>query len=260
MDKGGENFISCCDSKINLWNLEKTGITYNVVEIPITKEEEDPELISSCQYNPTTSDVFIYSSNKGYVNLCDLRQSTSYPKYANQFKIPVNPAKKHFFTDFINNISHASFTKDGTHILSRDYVSTKIWDVRNSTTPLRTIQFCDYIEKKLCDLYDNERIFDKFVVKGSPCSNYFFTGGYNNSFHVMDVEMGSNTTIEGGFVHKRAKHAGVTRNYNGRKLPALPGTPNLNAMVQFGSWHPNENILAVGNKNCIMLFNHEKKL
>lgn len=235
---------------------------FNVVELKSDNLEELGEVVTHAEYHPKNSDMFLFSSSKGAVHVCDLRESTQFPRCAQKYEIYVDPAKKHFFTDIINSISYAVFTKDGNNIFSRDYIHTKVWDVRKSDKPIKAIQVTDYIEKKLCDLYDNERIFDKFELHGSPCSNYFFTGCYNGSYHVIDKEANSNTTMEASFNHKRAKPTGEIRYYGGKRLQPLVGAPALNVQkkVLCGAWHPKENLVAVANHNCIYLFNQEKKL
>jgi serine/threonine-protein phosphatase 2A regulatory subunit B len=55
-------------------------------------------------------------------------------------------------------------------LFSRDYISVHIWDVRNTKTPYRTFNVTDYLEKKLCEVYESETIFDKFDLQVSPDS------------------------------------------------------------------------------------------
>ena len=37
-----------------------------------------------------------------------------------------------------------------------------IWDVRNNKAPVRSFNVTEYLDKKLCEVYENEAIFDKF--------------------------------------------------------------------------------------------------
>lgn len=77
--------------------------------------------------------------------------------------ITEDPSKKHFFTDIINSVSRAKFSPtDDNYIFSRDYLSVHIWDVRNTSKPCRILNVTEYLEKKLCELYESENIFDKF--------------------------------------------------------------------------------------------------
>ena len=45
----------------------------------------------------------------------------------------------------------------------------------------------DYLEKKLCEVYESETIFDKFDLQISPDSNLILTGAYNSNAHVLDI-------------------------------------------------------------------------
>jgi serine/threonine-protein phosphatase 2A regulatory subunit B len=144
---------------------------------------------------------------------------------------------------------------------TRDYLSMKLWDIRNNSKHLKSIQINDYVEKKLCDLYENESVFDKFEVNASPCGNYLLTGSYNNNGHVIDIEGSKNGTIDAIFGNKRGKVAAKTREYKGKKLPSLgEGAPDLKKKCLLNAWHPFENIIAVANHNCIFVYNIEKQI
>lgn len=43
----------------------------------------------------------------------------------------------------------------------------KIWDPRMETKALRTIKFHDHLIPNLCDLYEDDSIFDKFTCAWS---------------------------------------------------------------------------------------------
>ena len=72
-----------------------------------------------------------------------------------------DPAQKSFFSEIISSISDIKFGGDGRYIIARDYLTLKIWDLHNNAKPLRTIRIHDYLRTKLCDLYENDCIFDK---------------------------------------------------------------------------------------------------
>ena len=54
------------------------------------------------------------------------------------------------------------------------------------TKPVSTVQIFEPLKTKLCELYENECIFDKFNVGTSFDSNFVVTGNFNNTFHVID--------------------------------------------------------------------------
>ena len=76
----------------------------------------------------------------------------------------------------------------------------------------------DYLEKKLCEVYESETIFDKFDMHLSPKSNLVVTGSYNSNVHVIDVEKNTNTTIDVKFMDKRGKNVGFVRPYKGKRV------------------------------------------
>ena len=89
-----------------------------------------------------------------------LRPLTSSPFLV--FEEEEDPSNRSFFSEIISSISDVKFSHDGRYILSRDYLSLKIWDINMERRPLKTIQIHDHLKGKLCDLYENDCIFDKF--------------------------------------------------------------------------------------------------
>lgn len=96
------------------------------------------------------------------------------------FEEEEDPSNKSFFSEIISSVSDVKFSRDGRYILSRDYLSLRIWDVNMEvrcgyygltgalltvnaqSRPLKTIPVHDHLRAKLCDLYENDCIFDKF--------------------------------------------------------------------------------------------------
>ena len=74
------------------------------------KIEELSEIITHIDYHPVRSDIFLYSSSKGYINVCDLRLSSQSDSFSTTFAIQDEPSRKHFFTDIINSVSRAKFS------------------------------------------------------------------------------------------------------------------------------------------------------
>ncbi len=69
-------------------------------------------------------------------------------------------------------------------------MAVHIWDVRNNKAPVRSFHVTDYLEKNLCEVYENETIFDKFDLQVSPDSTQILTGAYNSNAHVIDINTG----------------------------------------------------------------------
>ena len=56
------------------------------------------------------------------------------------FEEEEDPAQKSFFSEIIASISDVKFTTDGRYIVSRDYLTVKIWDMNMEAKPVKTIQ------------------------------------------------------------------------------------------------------------------------
>lgn len=75
-----------------------------------------------------------------------------------------DPSKKNFFTEIVASISDACFSKNGRYIFARDFLSVKVWDVNMTNKPVATVPIFEPLKSKLCELYENECIFDKFSI------------------------------------------------------------------------------------------------
>jgi len=210
-----------------------------------------------------------------------------------------DPSRKHFFTDIINSISRAKYApSNDNYIFSRDYLSVQIWDVRNNKSPVQIFNVTEYLDKKLCEVYESERIFDKFDLQISPDSKMVLTGSYHSHAHVIDLQKRINTTLDVKFMDKRGKNAGYPRPYKGKRLvgsvnlppqalravpgdsskgtsseadnksaeqnPSAPQTSNttpssdLSQRISMGTWHPKENTFAVAKHNSLFLFTEKR--
>ena len=78
------------------------------------------------------------------------------------FEEPEDPSNRSFFSEIISSISDVRFSHSGRYMISRDYLSVKVWDVLMDTKPVETFPVHEYLRSKLCSLYENDCIFDKF--------------------------------------------------------------------------------------------------
>ncbi len=100
------------------------------------------------------------------------------------FEQEEDPAARSFFSEIISSISDVRFSFDGRYILSRDYLTVKIWDVNMERQPVKTIPIHEHLLPRLCDTYENDSIFDKFEVVFSGDAKNVMTGSYNNNFMI----------------------------------------------------------------------------
>lgn len=115
---------------------------------------------------------------------------------SSDFEEEEDPSNKSFFSEIISSISDVKFSRDGRYILSRDYLTLKIWDVNMESKPVKTIPIHEHLRSKLCDLYENDCIFDKFEALWGHDNKKILTGSYANYFHVFDKDDDSDIVLQ----------------------------------------------------------------
>ena len=192
INSDGETYISADDLRVNLWNLNQVDQSFNIVDIKPVNMEELTEVITAAEFHPFHCNYFAYSSSKGTIKLADMRENALCDQYAKIFEEPDDPASKSFFSEIISSISDVRFARNGRYILSRDYLTLKIWDIAmDGRGPVQTINIHDHLRSKLCDLYDNDGIFDKFECTFSGKGDKVLTGSYDNNFMIYPVSEGA---------------------------------------------------------------------
>ncbi|GIY95876.1 protein phosphatase PP2A 55 kDa regulatory subunit [Caerostris extrusa] len=191
-----ETYLSADDLRINLWHLEITDQSFNIVDIKPTNMEELTEVITAAEFHPSQCNTFVYSSSKGTIRLCDMRAAALCDQHAKLFEEPEDPTNRSFFSEIISSISDVKFSNNGRYIISRDYLSVKVWDLNMDTKPIECFHVHEYLRSKLCSLYENDCIFDKFECCWNGTDGYIMTGSYNNFFRVFDRHTKRDVTLE----------------------------------------------------------------
>lgn len=246
----GESFISSDDLRINLWNLEINDQTFNIVDIKPENMEELTEVITSAEFHPLHCHHFMYSSSKGTVKLADMRAAALCDTHAKVFEEEEDPSSKSFFSEIISSISDIKFSACGRYFVSRDYLSLKLWDVNMERRPVKTIRIHDHLRSKLCDLYENDCIFDKFECTPSTDGQHLLTGSYHNYFQIYDL---NSTRDLPDRPPRRSTRIKLGRN-KPKEGEMNPDTMDFNKKVLHVAWHPQEDIIAIGASNNLYLY------
>ncbi|KAI3519858.1 hypothetical protein L1887_09075 [Cichorium endivia] len=120
--------------------------------------EDLTEVIISAEFHPNHCHTLAYSSSKGSIRLIDLHQCALCDKHSKLFEEHEAPGMG--------------------YILSRDYMTLKLWDINMDSGPVSIFQVHEHLRPKLCDLYENDSIFDKFECCLSGDSKRVATGSY----------------------------------------------------------------------------------
>lgn len=147
----------------------------------------------------------------------------------------------------ISCYSSADFTASAKYLVTRDFLTVKVWDVCNTKKPVSSVMVQEGLKGKLCEMFENDCIFDKFAVSASPDGNTFFTGNYNNAFHLIDAD-GTNTQYELNF-----KKSTIAK-------PMVPGKGTAISKMDYtrkvlaGDFNPKRNMVAVAALNCFFIY------
>ena len=130
-------------------------IPYIIADLKKGKKAEDvKENINCMKIHPTSDSMFAYGTNRGALFLSDMRISStdfvdedSYQPLS--FKVE-SQEKKNFFNQMISSYSSLGFMSNAKYLVSRDFLTVKIWDVCKTNKPVACISVQDALKPKLC--------------------------------------------------------------------------------------------------------------
>lgn len=252
----GETYLSADDLRIHLWHLDAVDTTFNALDIKPNDMEDLSEVITAAEFHPTYPNSMAYASSKGLVRLCDLRQSAVVqPHDGIVFGHTTPPTDRTFFSEVISSISDVKFSHRGDHLMVRDYMTLKLWDVRRPSAPIHVIKVHDQLQPKLCELYENDCIFDKFECSWGAGDTHVCSGTYDNKMLLWDAfQDGPPIALES-----------VSSTVSPTRRNTLKGKLGLNRKESVGSkhfakkalhhaHHPTRNLIAVGARNALYIF------
>lgn len=276
VNSDNETYLSADDLRINLWNLDIADQSFNIVDMKPANMEELTEVITAAEFHPTSCNLFMYSSSKGTIKMADMRENALCDQHSKLFEEWMDPTQHSFFTEITSSISDVRFSYDGRYIVSRDYMTVKIWDVNMEREPVKTISIHEHIRDKLCDTYENDAIFDKFEVVFSGDGKSVMTGSYNNNFMIYPNAVNPDAEelqvpLQADKSAFKAKKVGTPVPMNRKGGPGGAGKNGKGAGVSMMqrddydaidfkknilhlSWHPHENSIAIAATNNLFVF------
>jgi hypothetical protein len=145
-------------------------------------------------------------------------------------------------------------------IATRHYLSVHLWDIRKQNEPCSKYLVYEPIINKLSYLYQNNYIEDKFSLSTDKDGKYLLTGGYNNMFHVIDIEQKLNTQIVIDDSNEKLMNTNVIRKINSKGScfykkddPSLSNI-NFDKKILHQSFSPMDNFSVLILYNCIYTY------
>lgn len=75
------------------------------------------------------------------------------------FEEPEDPSNRSFFSEIISSISDVKFSHNGRYMMTRDYLSVKVWDLSMENRPVETYQV------RLTNTYTVQMCVVRFVTQ-----------------------------------------------------------------------------------------------
>jgi serine/threonine-protein phosphatase 2A regulatory subunit B len=273
LNSDNESFISSDDLRINMWNIEDSTKCFNIIDCKPKNMEDLNEIITCSTFHPSATNIMAFSTSKGAINLVDLRSSAICSEkdfinirrtrdidsstYDDQSYGSIE--NSHLFGELMCNVLDLKFNPDnGRYLVSRDYLSMKVWDTHMPHKPVSTVPLHSHLKPLLPQLYESESIFDKFTLNFSPCGKRIITGGYNNMFTIRDVSTGKQV-IEGELPHylEPGRCIGGIRyvDYNNTENKLNHMDIRTDQRVVHCAWHPLGGTLAIAGVAGLHIFN-----
>lgn len=278
----GEIFISSDDLRINLWNLNSSEIAFNVVDCKPPTIEDLTEVITSATFHPSHGNLFMYSTSRGSLRLCDLRDSALCDQSSLMFggtTATNNSNSNGFFDEIISSVTDVKFSPSDTNrFISRDYLNTHLWDMRMDSGPILSLPIHDHIRPRLCDLYENDSVFDKFECAFNHDGSSIISGSYNNYLKVTGLSSDSSSSIGYDLIHADKSifrnPSALKRTKSSISAGSISSSKSISSLKKSSSWedftnlasldfskkilhfatHPSENSVAIASSSNLFIF------
>lgn len=144
--------------------------------------------------------------------------------------------------------------------------------------PVERYHVHDYLRSKLCALYENDSIFDKFECCWSGDDRHILTGSYNNYFRTFRRNTAIESTYEASLelckppasttmmaaVKNPILRTSAAAAASKKASAATPGRRrredisadllDFNRKILHSTWHPTANIIALAATNNLYIF------
>lgn len=248
-----ETFLSADDLRINWWHHDRTDTCFNVIDIKPPVMEDLTRVITTAQFHPQHCHMLMYGLSTGCLKVVDSREAALCDNSARNFECSNNFMGQSFFSEIISSISDANFSPDGRYIVTRDYMTMKIWDLHMEREPVQTMIVDERLGGLLSELYESDSIFDKFEARFSADGKKVVTGGYNNEFMIWDAVDGEMLTcINLVQADKAFDDSRIIMDTFSR----VPGAPLLGTekKILHCAFHPCEDTVGIAGQAGLFLF------
>lgn len=190
VSKYDDFFLSADDLTVNMWRYENSRISYRILDKTPSDMSNLRFVITRAKFKKNDSNTVIVGLNNGVTKSYDLRsRSQADSGLCQVFRPSIKDEDQHSsqYGDVINSIHDFDTTSDGRYLVTRDYLTVKVWDMRFTERPTRIHRVHDYVKPMLPMLNETDNIYDTFDVCISPCDSYVISGSYGARFHTFNL-------------------------------------------------------------------------
>ncbi|MCQ2820510.1 MAG: hypothetical protein MJ252_24870 [archaeon] len=253
------NFISSDEFRVYLWDLNLDGRdVYTPVDIdPNSETETNVEKITKAIFCENEPNTFLYGTDRGSIKLCDLRVASEQLKFQTNY----SDEKSNISNVIVHSLQSIHDIKappqNDYSFATRQFFSVLLWDKRMTKEPVKKFLTYEPMITKLNYIYQKNYINDKFSLDTNPNGKLILTGGYNNMFHIIDVEQKLNTQIVIDETNQKLMNTNVIRKINPKGScfykkddPSLHNI-NFDKKILHQAYCPQGNFILLIVLNCI---------
>lgn len=241
-----------------MWNLGRPDTAFVIVDIKPHNLEELDEIITKSHFHPTHCNILMWTTSKGEIKMGDLREKSLCDASPKVYR-DKSSFRKSFFSEILSYISDAKFSGDGEHILTRDFLSLKLWDIRMENGPVKKLPVQDHLIPKLSELYDTDHLFDKFECAFTHDSSNFISGSYNNTFATFNKAGAFATTNLNESSEEPKGLFGFPWFRKKSSVPPQSEMIDFNKRCQYMVCHPKKKMMAIASSNTVTLLKEDLK-
>jgi len=230
------SFIMIDVSCVKLWDVERDVPSVSLFRV----SQQQPELVAST-FSPQQPSTIVVGDDGGLIRLLDLRSAAEDISVAANMDVRrAIPSER--CLDGCESIGSLSFSNDGVHFVARTFGEAQIWDIRNSSKPMTSLQ-TQWFPGQMEWLSSDDYVKDPFRT-AITASGKVVTGLYSADFLSWDWKQG-----------RSCRHRAVSA-----RTPRPPPEPgrDFSKRVTCCAAHPTKEIIAIVSTAALFLFNDKQ--
>jgi serine/threonine-protein phosphatase 2A regulatory subunit B len=256
-------FLAADALRILLWDVETSVEAYGILDMSPDDMNNLQEVLSVAKFHPTDCSRLVYGTSLGGTYVVDLRDSALVSPGTRGSVSMSLPRGTGFYSEVLESVSDASFVPDSNYVVTRNYLSSYLWDMRNPDTPVKVWNVQQYLEEFSKPLHENDCIFDRFGAAVSPNGKYVASGSYDGNFVINSIDGPTNSdTFHPTSEHVR-RRARTPLAFSTDRLD-LTARRNFVESMDFAKkaqqvvWHPYLPAVAVASLNKVYVYQATK--